>query len=118
MSILPVARMMECVVALSVTEAACTVTSILGNSVSNSFLMTVRVEGVRPMIIMREIPACAKALQIPRPMPPAVFCLINFTTLNMMEWRGGVWVWVCNGPPPVMKSVFPDTLSSGRSGEM
>ena len=72
MSIFPVARMMDWIAAPSVTEAACTVTSSLGNSDPKSFLRAVRVESVRPMIIMRSIPACAKALQIPFPMPPAV----------------------------------------------
>ena len=73
MSIFPVVRMMECMAALSVTDAACMVTSSIGKSDSSSLLTVVRVESVRPMMIMRSIPACAKALQIPCPMPPAVF---------------------------------------------
>lgn len=74
MSIFPVARMMDSMAAPSVTDAACTVTSTrLGKSDSNSFLSAVRVESVRPMIIIRSTPACAKALQIPFPIPPAVF---------------------------------------------
>ena len=59
--------------ASSVTEAACTMISSLGNLDSNSVLEAVRVDNVRPTITMRSMPACAKALQIAFPMPPAVF---------------------------------------------
>lgn len=49
--------------------------------------------------------------------------LISYLLLMNMRWKGElgvrvtVQVRVCNTPPPVTNTVFPDTLSSGRSGE-
>ena len=71
MSILPLERVIDRMAASSVTEAACSMVSGLGNPVSTSLLILLGVGKVSLTIMMPSIPACAKALPIRCLMPPA-----------------------------------------------
>ena len=79
---------MDRMAASSVTEAACTIISSLGNSDSILLLNSVRVDIVRPTTMMRSIPACAKALQIACPMPPAEILNQSYNIADEVERKG------------------------------
>lgn len=72
MSILPVARMRADMAGKSVTLAACRVTSNSGYFARSVPFASSSLDCVRPTMMMREMPACAKVSQKIRPRPPAV----------------------------------------------